>query len=456
MKQFPLESALTIATTALLLAGVHRLAPAIHGPEVAQLAALAEFTPEGTPLSPLVRHSEPDLAPPPRARAEAVVLLEDSNHGLDHFYAALWRTEKGEPGAVTRVVHYGDSPTTADMVTGDVRKLLQKRFGDAGHGFVLAAKPWAWYQHQGVELSAEGWQDVPASRFEARDGLFGLGGVSFTGAQSASSKIALADPGQGRFEVWYLRQPGGGVFTFWADGRQLGSVDTSGGAKEPGFAPFALAGGASHLELRVESGPVRVFGITAEKAGPGVVYDSMGLNGASITVLSRMFNEGHWAEELRHRNPNLVVINYGTNEADFAAFIDNSKLYETELRTAIGRLRRALPEASVLVMSPMDRGQRTVAGIETMATIPRIVAIQRRVARETGCGFFDTFTAMGGEGTMARWYASQPRLVSADLIHPYPEGGKRVAGLFAREVGGGLNRYKLRHTQNVTESAVRR
>ncbi len=89
----------------------------------------------------------------------------------------------------------------------------------------------------------------------------------------------------------------------------------------------------------MESGPVRLFGITAEKAGPGVVYDSLGLNGASITVLTRMFNQDHWAEELRHRNPDLVVINYGTNEADFAAFVD--KQYEKELREAIRRVRAA-------------------------------------------------------------------------------------------------------------------
>ena len=87
-------------------------------------------------------------------------------------------------------------------------------------------------------------------------------------------------------------------------------------------------------------------------------------------------------------------------------------------------------------MSPMDRGRRNGSGeIETMATIPEIVAIQRRVAHETGCGFFDTFRAMGGAGTMARWYAAQPRLVSADFIHPYPAGGKQIAVAFTRELG---------------------
>jgi hypothetical protein len=94
----------------------------------------------------------------------------------------------------------------------------------------------------------------------------------------------------------------------------------------------------------------------------------------------------------------------------------------------------------------MDRGEHTSQGIATMPTIPRIIAIQKRVARETGCGFFDTFSAMGGDGTMARWYAAQPRLVSADLIHPYPAGGKKIAAIIASEIQNGLNRYKIHAT----------
>jgi lysophospholipase L1-like esterase len=185
------------------------------------------------------------------------------------------------------------------------------------------------------------------------------------------------------------------------------------------------------------------------------VYDSLGMNGASTTVLSRIFNAAHWTGQLQHRRPDLVVINYGTNEADFDAFID--KQYEGELREAIRRVHVALPEASVLVMSPMDRGRRGSEGtIETMPTIPRLVAIQRRVAAETGCGFFDTYTAMGGEGTMARWYAATPRLVSADFIHPYPAGGKIIATVFVREVEMGLSRFKLRQSaQTPTAAAVR-
>src|SRR5207247_2128583 len=107
--------------------------------------------------------------------------LNDSTHSLDHFFEALQRTEARRPGAITRIVHYGDSPTTADLITGDTRKLLQNRFGDAGHGFCLMAKPWAWYGHTGVDLSGSGWTIDPASMSKIKDGFYGLGGVTFGG-----------------------------------------------------------------------------------------------------------------------------------------------------------------------------------------------------------------------------------------------------------------------------------
>jgi lysophospholipase L1-like esterase len=447
MRNFPLHTALAIVTLGVLLAF-------LHPPSATQLRGLVEFTPELTPLSPIARHADaaPPLALPhapgglPHGKTVAAEpLLDDSAGVLDAFYGALRRTGNREPGAITRIVHYGDSPTTADLITGDIRALLQARFGDAGHGFILPAKPWAWYQHTGVTVNGSGWQNLPASHFEARDGLFGLGGVSFTGGTNAASKIVFEKAAYTQFEVWFLRQPGGGSLTVAADGAALGDVDTAGPTNDADFAVFQAPAPASTLTLRVAEGRVRLFGVSAENAGTGLVYDSLGLNGASITVLSRMFNQSHWATELQHRHPDLVVINYGTNEADFPAFID--KQYERELREAIRRVRSALPATSLLIMSPMDRGYKAAGEIATMPTIPRIVALQRRVARETGCGFFDTFQSMGGEGTMARWYAAQPRLVSADFIHPYPAGGKTIALAFTREIVSGLNRYQLRESR---------
>jgi hypothetical protein len=80
-----------------------------------------------------------------------------------------------------------------------------------------------------------------------------------------------------------------------------------------------------------------------------------------------------------------------------------------------------------------------------MSTIPEIVGIQREVAAETHCAFFDTYDAMGGDGTMGRWFTASPRLVTADLLHPTPQGATLVAGLFVDQLGLGYNRWKMQH-----------
>ena len=442
MRAFPVQTALVILLLGAMLAGAHMVYPSVHGLDPAEFSSLLDFSPDRAPVSPLVRHVDPVPPAPPRIPTlEDSALLQDTAPALDHFYQSLWRTEEKQPDAITRIVHYGDSPSTADLITGDVRKLLQSRYGDAGHGYILLAKPWAWYQHTGAQTGGSGWNMNRASFGEAHDGIFGLGGVSFEGSEGATSTIEYSTPGHTHFEVWYLKQPGGGTLEV-NDGIRTGEIDTSADERGPGLAAFEAPAGVSKLELRVKSGTVRAFGVVAEKSGPGVVYDTIGLNGASISVLSHLMNANHLTDELRLRRPDLVIINYGTNEADFADFINRQ--YEKELREAIRRIRAALPDASILLMSPMDRGKHAGSEIETMATIPQLVEIQRRVAKETGCGFFDTFHAMGGEGTMARWYTGKPRLVSADLIHPFPAGGKMIAEIFARELSAGLSRYKFR------------
>lgn len=346
---------------------------------------------------------------------------------LDAFFAAIRKSEANSPGAVTRVLHYGDSPTTADSITADVRRLFQARFGDAGHGFVLIAKPWAWYGHAGVTLEGSGWKIEPASQDRAADGFHGLGGVSFRGGVGATSTVTLSTAHQ-RVTVYYVAQPEGGSFAVQAGETLLGEVHTEAPEKEPAFAEYELPEGTKEVRLRVTAGRARLFGYRFDKARAGVQYSSLGVNGGQIQMMLRYFSEAQWTAALRHENPDLFILNYGTNESVYPEYI--GKQYPEDLRKVIQRIQKALPHASILVMAPMDRGVMEGGAIVTPAVLPQIVGIQRRIAAETGCAFFDTWTAMGGAGTMGRWYHEQPRLVSADFMHPLPQGAAKVGTLF--------------------------
>jgi len=305
-------------------------------------------------------------------------------------------------GGVTRVLHYGDSPTTADLITADARALLQKQFGDAGSGFVLIARPWAWYGHRGVEMEASNWKIDVAGATALKDGLHGLGAASFRGSTGAVAHWTLKDTGHSKVEVAYLAQPDGGAFSMEADGMEIGSAETA-GEQAPGYASFTFPPGSKNFTLRVTRGPVRLYGADFRKAGPGVVYSSLGINGANVTLLSHAMNGAHWAAELQHYRPDLVVVAFGTNESGFPTFVDGT--WGKELKAAVRRIQAALPDVSILLMSPMDRGERKTNGeIGTVEAMPRLVDIESKVAAETGVAFFNTFQAMGGEGTMAKWY----------------------------------------------------
>ncbi|MGD0445437.1 MAG: GDSL-type esterase/lipase family protein [Edaphobacter sp.] len=454
MPKFPTQTMLATATFAAILLVVHYAVSATRGLDPATLRPITDFPGEASIL-PIVKIPPPPVpaalaVPRPKVRGSVAVaatptldsqFLIDDNGALDHFYAALGSLRNGQTQTV-RIVHYGDSPTTADLITGDARDLLQERFGNAGPGFILIAKPWAWYGHRGVDVSGTGWK-IDTAVGSMREANYGLGGAIFTGPIGATSTVHLTAHDSTSIEVEYMEEPGGGDVEITADDAPAGTVKTAGDAKKIDSASVPIPAGTRQVKLQVTGNPVQLFGIVFSRNDRGVTYDSIGLNGASTTVMSRAFNPETFYPALEHRNPDLVVINYGTNESSFPAYVE--KQYEPELIRAIGRIRTALPNASILIMSPMDRGERDGDQITTMRAIPEIVAIQQRVARETGCGFFNTYQAMGGNGTMSQWYNRQPPMVGADLIHPSPQGARIVAQLLTGQLLIGYERYMQSH-----------
>jgi lysophospholipase L1-like esterase len=378
--------------------------------------------------------------------------VEDPSSALDAFYATLARTDAHAPSAITRITHYGDSPITNDGITSTVRRLMQTRFGDAGHGFILIDRPWAWYGHDAISFTpGGGWNSDPMMNGKVNDGEFGLGGVTFRATGPGKyTRFGPASQGEtgknfSRMDVYYLQQPAGGEFSVDVNDGNTQTVSTRGAQVRSGFFEVkAPQSGANNFDLRTVSGEVRLFGAVLENDGPGVVYDSLGVNGAYAGLLASAMSESHWIEQLQHRKPNLVILNYGTNESQYAT-PEQLERYDKDLREVVRRVREALPGVSILIVSPMDRGQMAPGGkVITKPSIPLIVDLQRRVALETNCAFFNTYTAMGGEGTMAKWAALPKKLVRSDLTHPTAEGAEIVGRLIYEALYDGYTKYRAR------------
>ncbi len=349
---------------------------------------------------------------------------------LARFYAALQGLREGsDADGKVRVAVYGASHTDADVYPHYLRSYLQERFGDGGHGYIHLARPWRWYGH--VDYRVEGlkyWKTEHAQRRKGRnDGLYGLMGCSLS-ARSKRAFGRVIPRGQAvgsRYELMFLRQPKGGSFKVLVDGRKQATIKTRADAFEPGYHRLELAEGPHQIEVQlVGNGEVRLFGMTIEREQPGVVVDTLGIGGTRAANMLK-WDESIWADNLARRDPDLVVMFYGTNEATD----ENQPIgaYERDLNAVLDRLLRYAPRASCLVMGPGDFPRKGPDGTYTnRARVDKIIAVQRRVALERGCGFWDAKAFMGGDLSMTRWVAAEPKMARNDHIHFTKRGYVRL------------------------------
>ncbi len=382
-----------------------------------------------------VSASLPEIDPDVRASLREIPVEDPSGHALDGFFTRLARTVRKEAGAVTRVLHYGDSTIASDYISGTVRRRLQARFGDAGHGFILVANPWEWYFHNDVTHGSNAeWKASRLAGPITTDGYYGLGGVSFTSYGGGAGWFGTTLRGEfgrdvSRFDVYYLEQPGGGDLELTVRGQPPERLSTRGEAKASRVHSVRVPDGEGKLAIHaIGGGPVRLFGVALERDRPGVVYDALGSHAAMAVYWQRQ-DRAHWKEQMALRDPALIVFQYGTNESDLWR-LDRAD-YEQALAGLIDELRDVAGGASVLVVAPLDRADARDGKLATKRVILDLVAIQRRVALAHGAAFWCTFDAMGGDGSMGRWVKAKPALAGMDLTHPTPLGAEVLGDMLS-------------------------
>jgi hypothetical protein len=381
--------------------------------------------------------------------------IEDpSGHALDPFFAALDKAAAKEPGGIARVTWYGDSIVASDFVTATVRRKLQRRFGDAGHGFMLMANAWPGYFHNDVtRFAAPGWQVSRVVGPFAKDGLYGLGGVSFRSqGPGVFSRFSTAKEGHfgravSRFTIDYLEHPDGGPMQVALDGTVREVVDTRGAAIASRARSYEVPDGEHELEVRANGVGVRAFGVVMERDAPGVVLDAIGIQGCRIRFLDQT-DDAHWAEQLAMRDPSLTVFEYGMNESEDGELYPLDQ-YEATMKAVLVQVKTALPKASCLLIGPMDRADRKGDVYTSRPVVPKLAAIQRRVSAEVGCAYWDTWSAMGGHGSMGIWV--QRGLGGADLAHPSSAGADVLGAWIYLALMEGYEGYRARKTSEPGE-----
>ncbi len=421
--------ALCSAVVAVTCAASGELAPSAPGAAPPTRAAPVA---QGAVLPP---SSAAPVAAPGSATAAPAAPGANAPPALARFQAALAELAAGRRKRHVRILWFGDSHTYADFWTDAVRQPLQKRFGNGGPGYVLIGmQP---YRHAGVAFQSTGkWRhepSAPSTSMKTGDGQFGLLGIrTLPDAADATDSLTptlRAVRGKARWTILFRAASTSDRMQVRLGTAAATALDAHAGLAGPAGSPIrrlSIEGDAvAPLEVRAGGGTPQLFGAELESSVPGVVVDTLGINGArAATPLA--WDDKAWVAEIGARSPDLVVLAYGTNEIAETRPVER---YAAHYRELLARIRRAAPQVDCLMAGPTDWDE------PDGSTKPRVIEIdrlERAVAGELGCRYFSVFDAMGGDGSHTRWEHASPSLGAPDHIHLTPAGYAKLGALVVK------------------------
>jgi lysophospholipase L1-like esterase len=357
---------------------------------------------------------------------------------LDKFFAKLATVKRRiEP---VRIMHFGDSHTAADILTAEIRRNFQRDFGDGGAGYMVPRNPMSTPRRGVLSGATSGWAiDGIGGRVEP-NGIYGLAGISL--ATTQADERAWIEATCNHFEVYFLRQPGGGQIDILVDGQSVleQPISLASDAPLPDYFTAPIPADRMHrIEVRtVAPGKTRILGIVTEHIAPGVSYDVLGINGARAKRLIS-WNDTAFVDNIVQRKPDLIIVAYGTNEVSDDDWTIES--YKQMFAGILKRFRRAAPQASILVYGPPDRSDIALGG-----RMAAMIEAQRRAALEVGAAFWSSYGAMGGPGSMDVW--ASMGLGQGDRVHLTKDGYIRMGSMFYEDVYDAFKKYQARTPRN--------
>lgn len=372
----------------------------------------------------------------------------DPKNVMAPFYEKVIALARGTSKQRLRIGIYGDSNLTSDFMPGHLRRVLQGRFGDGGHGWISFSRPWGSYKHEDVD--AKGFWPMfklyAPTTHVAQNKQYGFANMAAeskeigAAAWAGTTKDPKAKVGQTvkSFEIHYLKQPFGGSFDIKLDGNVIRTVKTRADAYEAGIEVVDAETDAAH-QIRVEvkgDGYVRFFGTSMDREGPSIQIDSLGagaLNYERLTWVADDVRKPQWEK----RAYDLVIVWLGMN----VMFVPPNKGYA---KNFLESLHSALPKTPVLILGPGD----TVKSSESQHSDPRIVQVDkqmREVAEETGDAFWDFREAMGGDASIIGF--TKRGLTGEDHIHFGPEGSALMGNRLLCRMFDDLNAHLEKHPE---------
>lgn len=359
---------------------------------------------------------------------ESLNKIHDEKSSMDSIYKMLYQL-KMDPDSVKRplsIVHLGDSHIQAGFLTGAVMRNLQNEFGNAGRGLVVPLRLAKTNAPRDYMISSNStWQ---RGRLIQRKNTLpiGVGGIALAAEnEKIDFTLKLREKEQDKYAFNQI--------TVFSDeeaptlnvNKQLLSLFDP--LKEYPYA-YRLQLGEMTDSIRLNAsgatpGKSTYYGFSLENGKPGVLYHSIGINGAHYLD----YQNESLIKQTQALKPDLIVLSLGTNEAFGRNF--NNIEFKRQVSGMIKLVKEANPNSALLLTIPAEcyvkRKVNNKIVYSANTKVARVRSVLIDYAKENGIAYWDLFELTGGAGSSKNWFNN--KLMSRDRIH-FTEEGYQLQG----------------------------
>jgi lysophospholipase L1-like esterase len=197
------------------------------------------------------------------------------------------------------------------------------------------------------------------------------------------------------------------------------------GEGSSGIKVFRLDRYTDSLSIRLQQGDslqgrFTLYGISLQTDDPGIVYHSIGVNGAKVSSFMRC---QLLEEHLKALNPQLVILSLGTNDGYTRYF--RYEPFRMEYDSLINRIGQAVPGAAILLTVPNDSYLYRRYINRNTEEIKKAIF---ELAQAHNAGVWDFYDVMGGLNSIIVW--QRYGLAKRDRIHFTGKGYRLQGDLF--------------------------
>lgn len=312
-----------------------------------------------------------------------------------------------------RIIHIGGSHIQADIYTHLIRKRLQGMSPDmnGGRGLIFPYRIAKTNGPSNFRVTYNGdWLYCKNTQGKKICNL-GITGYSVTTTDS----IAQVAIDINRDTTIYYSFNSVRVFhdsTSYKLTIKINEVEFTGSYNDSlGFTKFNMDSYYDSFQLLIQKDSIddsfNLQGISFDNDGPGVVYNTVGVNGAMLKSFLRC---SLYEKHLKALSPELVIFSIGTNDAYTRNF--DKERFRREYRLLIDKTLYALPDAQIIITVPNDSYLfKRYVNLNTV----KMRDIIYKLSEEYNCGVWDFYTIMGGLNSVQDWYSL--KMMKYDKIH---------------------------------------